>query len=123
MAVAAILDPNEGFQDSVMLLSGIPGNRVVLGVGTNIAMNPQEKKAAFGRYSQKGAEVDPVFFIMGANLNIDVDTKLTIDYAGNDFVIGLRHAFDEALSLDFGLYTPSKIYDRHRFIVGANFGF
>ncbi len=123
MAVAAILDPNEGFQDSVMLLSGMPGNRVVLGVGTNIAMNPDEKKAAFGRYSQKGADVDPVFFIMGANLNIDVDTKLTIDYAGNDFVIGLRHAFDEALSLDFGLYTPSRIYDRHRFIVGANFGF
>ncbi len=123
MAVAAVLDPNEGYQDSVMLLSGMPGNRVVLGVGTNIAMNPDEKKAAFGRYSQKGADVDPVFFIMGANLNIDVDTKLTIDYAGNDFVIGLRHAFDEALSLDFGLYTPSRVYDRHRYIVGANFGF
>ena len=123
MAVAAVLDPNEGYQDSVMLLSGMPGNRVVLGVGTNIAMNPDEKKAAFGRYSQKGADVDPVFFIMGANLNIDVDTKLTIDYAGNDFVSGLRHAFDEALSLDFGLYTPSRVYDRHRYIVGANFGF
>ncbi len=123
MAVAAILDPNEGFQDSVMLLSGMPGNRVVLGVGTNIAMSPDEKKAAFGRYSQKNAEVDPVFFILGANLNLDTDTKLTIDYAGNDFVIGLRHAFDEALSLDFGLYTPSRVYDRHRYIVGANFGF
>lgn len=123
IAVAAILDPNEGFQDSVMLLSGMPGNRVVLGVGTNIAMSPDEKKAAFGRYSQKNAEVDPVFFILGANLNLDTDTKLTIDYAGNDFVIGLRHAFDEALSLDFGLYTPSRVYDRHRYIVGANFGF
>ena len=123
MAVAAVLDPNEGYQDSVMLLTGMPGNRVVLGLGTNIAMNPDEKKASFGRYSQKSAEVDPVFFIMGASLNLDIDTKLTIDYSGNDFVLGLRHAFDEALSLDFGLYTPSRIYDRHRFIVGANFGF
>ncbi len=123
MAVAAVLDPNEGFQDSVMLLTGMPGNRVVLGLGTNIAMNPAEKKASFGRYSQSNYEVDPVFFILGANLNLDIDTKLTIDYSGNDFVIGLRHAFDEALSFDFGLYTPSRIYDRHRFIVGANFGF
>lgn len=123
MAVAAIIDPNEGYQDSVMLLSGMPGNRVVLGLGTNIAMNPDEKKAAFGRYSVKGAEVDPVFFVMGANLNIDNDTKLTIDYAGNDFVVGLRHSFDEALSLDFGFYTPNRIYDKSRYIVGANFGF
>lgn len=123
MAVAAILDPNDGYQDSVMLLSGMPGNRVVLGVGTNIAMNENERKASFGRYSEDGAEVDPIFFVMGASLNIDSDTKLTIDYAGNDFVLGMRHAFDERLSLDFGVYTPNRIYDKTRYIVGANFGF
>lgn len=123
MAVAAIIDPNEGYQDSVMLLSGMPGNRVVLGLGTNVAMDPSEKKAAFGRYSEKSAEVDPIFFVMGANLNIDADTRLTIDYAGNDFVVGLRHSFDEALSLDLGYYTPNRIYDKSRYIVGANFGF
>ena len=123
MAVAAFLDPNEEYQNSVMLLSGLPGNRVVLGLGTNIAMNENQKKASFGRYTEKGAEVDPLFFVMGASLNLDVDTQLTIDYAGNDFVVGLRHSFDEAISLDFGFYTPDRIHETSRYIVGANFGF
>ncbi len=63
MAVAAVLDTNDEFKNSVMLLSGMPGNRVVLGVGTNIAMNENEKKASYGRYTGRGqtAEVDPVF--------------------------------------------------------------
>lgn len=125
MAVAAILDTNEEFKNSVMLLSGMPGNKVVLGVGTNIAMNDTEKKASYGRYTGRGqtAEVDPLFFVMGASMNVDVDTTLTIDYAGNDFVIGLRHRFDERLSLDFGLFTPDRINKSNRYIVGANFGF
>ncbi|MDN5278969.1 MAG: hypothetical protein PWR01_2934 [Clostridiales bacterium] len=123
MAVAAIVDPNEGYKDSVMLLSGLPGNRVVLGLGTNIAMGEKEKKARYGRYNENGTEVDPVFFIMGASLNIDSDTKLTIDYAGNDFCVGLRHAFDEALTFDFGFYTPDRIHTNSRYVVGANFGF
>jgi len=123
MAVAAFFDPNEDYQNSVMLLSGLPGNRVVLGLGTNIAMNENQKKASFGRYAAKGDEVDPIFFVMGASLNLDTDTMLTIDYAGNDFVVGLRHNFDETISLDFGFYTPDRIHDNSRYIVGANFGF
>ncbi|EKD81774.1 MAG: hypothetical protein ACD_39C01647G0002 [uncultured bacterium] len=123
MAVAAFIDPNEDYQNSVMLLNGLPGNRIVLGLGTNIAMNENQKKASFGRYTEKGATVDPVFFVMGASLNIDLDTTLTMDYAGNDFVIGLRHSFDEALSLDFGFYTPDRIHETSRYVVGANFGF
>lgn len=123
MAVAAIIDPNENYKDSVMLLSGLPGNRVVLGVGTNVAMNESEKKAYFGRYNESGTEVDPLFFVMGASLNIDFDTKLTIDYTGNDFCVGVRHSFDESLSFDFGFYTPDRIHNESRYIVGANFGF
>jgi hypothetical protein len=60
---------------------------------------------------------------MGASMNIDLDTTLTIDYAGNDFVVGVRHRFDEMLSLDFGLYTPDRLHEHNRYIVGANFGF
>lgn len=123
MAVAAFIDPNEDYQNSVMLLNGLPGNRVVLGLGTNIAMNENQKKASFGRYSERGATVDPVFFVMGASLNLDPDTTLTMDYAGNDFVVGLRHRFDEALSLDFGFYTPDRVHETSRYVVGANFGF
>ncbi|PKL48793.1 MAG: hypothetical protein CVV42_08295 [Candidatus Riflebacteria bacterium HGW-Riflebacteria-2] len=123
MAVAAFIDPNEDYQNSVMLLNGLPGNRVVLGLGTNIAMNENQKKSSFGRYTEKGAAVDPVFFVMGASLNIDSDTILTMDYAGNDFVVGLRHSFDEALSFDFGFYTPDRIHETSRYVVGANFGF
>lgn len=125
MAVAAVLDNNDDYRSSVMLLSGTQGNRVVLGVGTNIAMNENEKKASFGRYTGKGmnAEIDPLFFVMGAKMNINEDTLLTVDYAGNDFVVGLRHSFDENVSLDFGLYTPDRVHDYNRYLVGANFGF
>lgn len=123
MAVAAFIDPNEDYQNSVMLLNGLPGNRVVLGLGTNIAMNENQKKASFGRYTEKGATVDPIFFVMGASLNIDRDTTLTMDYAGNDFVVGLRHSFDETLSFDFGFYTPDRVHETSRYVVGANFGF
>lgn len=123
MAVAAIIDPNDDQKDSVMLLSGLPGNKVVLGVGTNLAMSEREKNASFGRYNESGTEVDPLFFIMGATLNIDAETRLTIDYAGNDFCLGVRHAFDENLSFDFGLYTPNRVNNKSRYIVGANFGF
>jgi len=125
MAVAAVLDNNDDYRNSVMLLSGTQGNRVVLGVGTNIAMNENEKKASFGRYAGHGknAEIDPLFFIMGARMNLSVDTQLTVDYAGNDFVVGLRHKFDENVSLDFGLYTPDRVHDYNRYLVGANFGF
>lgn len=123
MAVAAIIDPNDGYKDSVMLLSGLPGNRVVLGLGTNVAMSEREKKSLYGRYDETGTEVDPVFFIMGANLNIDAETKLTIDYAGNDFCVGIRHRFDESISFDFGYLTPDRIHSKSRYIVGANFGF
>jgi hypothetical protein len=123
MAVAAIIDPNDGQKDSVMLLTGVPGNRIVLGLGTNVAMSEREKKASFGRYNESGSEVDPVFFIMGASLNIDNETKLTLDYAGNDFCIGVRHSFDESLSFDFGMFTPDRIHNSSRYVVGANFGF
>lgn len=125
MAVAAVLDNNDDYRSSVMLLSGTQGNRVVLGVGTNIAMNENEKKASFGRYAGRGvnAEIDPMFFVMGARMNLNDDTLLTVDYAGNDFVVGLRHKFDENVSLDFGLYTPDRVYDYNRYLVGANFGF
>jgi hypothetical protein len=123
MAVAAIIDPNENYKDSVMLLSGLPGNRVVLGVGTNVAMNETEKKAYFGRYNESATEVDPLFFVMGASLNIDFDTKLTIDYTGNDFCVGVRHKFDQSLSFDFGFFTPDRVNNESRYVVGANFGF
>jgi hypothetical protein len=123
MAVAAYVDPNEDCQNSVMLLNGLPGNRVVLGIGANIAMNENQKKASFGRYSDKAAAVDPVFFVMGASLNIDEETTLTMDYAGNDFVVGLRHNFDETISFDFGFYTPDRLHETSRYVVGANFGF
>jgi hypothetical protein len=123
MAVAAIVDPNDGYKDSVMLLTGMPGNKVVLGLGTNIAMTEKEKKASFGRYSKDGLEADPVFFVFGASLNIDFDTKLTLDYAGNDFCVGLRHSLDENITLDFGFLTPDRIHEESRFLLGANFGF
>ncbi len=123
MAVAAMIDPNDGYKDSIMLLSGLPGNRVVLGVGTNVAMSESEKKGRFGRYNEHGTEVDPVFFLMAASLNLDVDTKLTMDYAGNDFCIGLRHAFDETISFDFGVFTPDRLNSDYRYLAGANFGF
>jgi hypothetical protein len=123
MAVAAIIDPNDGKKDSVMLLTGMPGNRVVLGLGTNIAMNEREKIASFGRYNEQGTEVDPVFFIFGASVNIDADTKLTLDYAGNDFCVGVRHSLDESIVLDFGFLPPDRIHNESRYLIGANFGF
>lgn len=123
MAVAAFIDPNDEQNDSVMLLSGLPGNRVVLGVGANISMNDNARKSSFGRFDEKTQKVDPLFFVMGASLNLDLDTKLMIDYTGNEFCIGVRHRFDEALSLDFGLFTPDRVHDENRYLVGANFGF
>ena len=123
LAVAAIIDPNEGYKDSVMMLSGTPGNKVVLGVGANIAMNDNDKKAVFGRYDARGAEADPLFFVFGAKLNVTSDTKLTIDYAGNDFCVGVRHVFDEAITFDFGYLTPDRIHSEGRYLFGANFGF
>lgn len=123
LAVAAIIDPNEGYKDSVMMLTGTPGNKVVLGLGANIAMDDNDKKAVFGRYDTKGVEADPVFFVLGAKLNVTPDTKLTIDYAGNDFCVGARHNFDETTTLDFGYLTPDRIHSEGRYLFGVDFGF
>lgn len=123
VAMAGYIDPNDDYKHSVMIITGVPGNRLVLGLGANIATDEKQKKAAFGRYNSDCTEVDPVFFVFGADLNINDDTKLTVDYAGNDFVIGLRHAFDEALCLDFGYYTPDRLNDTSRYLFGLNFGF
>ena len=131
VAVAAVIDTTEGYKDSVMVLTGIPGNRVVVGLGANFSMNRDERFGHFGRYSEDPRspfasayqEVDALFFVFVGRLNLDRDTQLTMDYAGNEFVIGLRHAFDEQLTLDFGFYTPDRLHTRSRFLVGANFGF
>ena len=131
LAVAAVIDTTEGYKDSIMLLYGVPGNRVVIGAGANIAMNRNERFAHFGSYSDEqnspfssaDSEVDTLFFVFGAHLSLDRDTEITMDYAGNEFVIGLRHAFDENLTLDFGFYTPDRLHTNSRYLVGANFGF
>lgn len=123
IAVAAMIDPNEEYKDSVMILTGLPGNRVVLGIGANIAMNGQQKESRFGRYDEYAREAEPLFFVMGASLNIDYETSLIMDYTGNDFCIGLRHRYDDNISLDLGIMTPDRINDKIRYVIGTNFGF
>ena len=123
VAIAAVIDPTETYKDSVMLLSGAPGNRVVLGVGANIAMNPSEKWAHFGRYQSDRLGNDAMFFLLGAHVNLDPETVLTFDYTGGDLVFGVRHHFNDRLGLDFGYYTPNQINSNSRYCFGCNFGF
>ena len=123
VAMAAVIDTNEDYKHSMMLVTGIPGNKVVLGVGANFGFTDHARHAHFGRYEYEYAKVDPLFFMLGAKLNIDADTLLTMDYAGNDFVIGLRHAMTDRVALDFGYYTPDRLNGTSRYILGANFGF
>jgi len=123
VAAAAVIDTTDGWKDSVMVLTGLPGNRVVVGVGANLAMEGTEKYAHFGRYPDKFSPVDPLFFVLGANLNLDPETQLIMDYAGNDFLIGLRHHLSDALAIDFGYLAPDNLNTESRYSLGANFGF
>lgn len=123
VAAAAVIDTTEGWKESVMVLTGLPGNKVVVGLGANLAMEGTEKYAHFGRYPDKFSPVDPLFFVLGANLNIDPDTQLIMDYVGNDFLLGLRHHFNDAMALDFGYLAPDNINSESRYTLGANFGF
>jgi len=123
LALAGVIDTTVGYKDSVMLLTGVPGNRVVLGVGANIAMEATERYAHFGRYEDPKSEVDPLFFIMGADIHVDDDTDVTLDYTGNDFVLGLRHRFNEVMAADFGYFTPDRLREESRYCLGLNFGF
>ncbi|MBI3037942.1 hypothetical protein HYY75_02665, partial [bacterium] len=122
LSVAAVMDTTEGFKDSVMILSGLPGNRLVLGVGANLALEGTETEAHFGRYPSRFSEVDPLFFLLGGSINIDPDTEFTMDYAGDEFVLGLRHHFNEAMGLDFGYITPDHFQQENRYFLGMNFG-
>jgi len=123
VAAAAVIDTTEGWKESVMVLTGLPGNKIVLGLGANLAMEGTEKYAHYGRYPDRFSPADPLFFVMGANLNIDQDTQLIMDYAGNDFLLGLRHHVDDALALDFGYIAPDNLSRESRYSLGANFGF
>ncbi len=123
LAVAAIIDTTAGYKDSVMLLSGTPGNRVVLGLGANFAFDGDERHAHFGRYPDRLSPVDNLFFVFGGRLNLDQDTEVTMDYAGNDFLVGLRHRFDQNLAFDFGYFLPDRLHPSSRFSLGATFGF
>jgi hypothetical protein len=122
-AIAAVFDPTESYKDSLMLLTGTPGNRVVLGVGANIAMSQNEKWAHFGRYQSDKQGNDPLFFLMGAHMNLDPETELTFDYTGSDLVFGIRHHFSDRVGLDFGYYTPNQINSGSRYCFGCAFGF
>lgn len=123
LAVAGIIDTSPGMQETVMFLSGLPGNRVVIGAGANLGTEAGERRAHFGRYEHRFAQVDPLFFLFGAKLNLDPDTEITIDYAGMDFGLGMRHHFDERLTLDFAYISPNRVERDSRYILGANFGF
>lgn len=123
LAVAAIVDTTTGVKDSVMLLTGTPGNRVVLGLGANFALEGTERDAHFGHYPDRLSPVDNLFFVFGGRLNIDPDTEITLDYAGTDFLLGLRHRLDDRLALDFGYFLPDRLHTTSRFCLGANFGF
>ncbi len=123
LAVAAVIDTTTGVKDSVMLLTGTPGNRVVLGLGANFALEGTERDAHFGRYPDRLSPVDNLFFVFGGRLNLDPDTEITMDYAGTDFLLGLRHRLDDRLALDFGCFLPDRLHTRSRFCLGANFGF
>ncbi len=123
VAVAAVIDTTAGYKDSVMFLTGTPGNRVVLGVGANLGMDETERFSHFGRYTDSSSTVDPFFFVLGGSLNLDPDTEITLDYAGNDFMVGFRHHFEESFAVDFGYYTPDNFTRESRYCLGANFGF
>ncbi|MFZ2959325.1 MAG: hypothetical protein WA705_20755 [Candidatus Ozemobacteraceae bacterium] len=123
VALAAVIDTTPGYKSSVMLLTGVPGNRLVIGLGANLALSEGDKYANFGRYKSDVNEVEPLFFLLGGALHLDPDTDLTMDYTGNDFVIGLRHHIDERVGLDFGYYTPNRQNKESRSVIGATFGF
>ncbi|MBF0502769.1 MAG: hypothetical protein HQM09_21725 [Candidatus Riflebacteria bacterium] len=123
VAMAAVVDTTPGYKSSVMLLTGVPGNRLVVGLGANIAVNESDKLANFGQYTGNANEADPFFILLGGTLHLDPDTDLTMDYTGNDFVIGLRHHIDERVGLDFGYYTPDRLHGQSRSVIGATFGF
>ena len=125
VALAALIETTPGWKSSVMMLTGVPGNRIVVGVGANVAMQMTDTKAHFGRYDSATADaaVDPLFLLIGANIHLDPDTDLTMDYTGNDFVLGLRHHIDERVGLDFGYYTPDRQHTASRSALGLTFGF
>ncbi|HOY68263.1 MAG TPA: hypothetical protein PLP29_15385 [Candidatus Ozemobacteraceae bacterium] len=123
VTAAAIIDTTEGWNESVMLLTGLPGNKVVVGLGANLSLEGSDRYAHFGRYPDRFSPVDPLFFVMGATLNIDPETQLIMDYAGNDFLLGLRHHLNDALALDFGYLAPDNLTRESRYTLGANFGF
>ncbi|HEY9071869.1 MAG TPA: hypothetical protein VIV61_16540 [Candidatus Ozemobacteraceae bacterium] len=123
VTAAAIIDTTEGWNESVMLLTGLPGNKVVVGLGANLSLEGNDRYAHFGRYPDRFSPVDPLFFVMGATLNIDPETQLIMDYAGNDFLLGLRHHLNDALALDFGYLAPDNLTRESRYSLGANFGF
>ncbi len=123
VALAGIFDTTPNYKNSVMLLSGVPGNRVVLGVGANLSTENNERFAHFGRYRDRLSPVDPLFFLLGASVNLDPETEITMDYAGNDFLLGLRHNFNDRVGLDFGYFTPDRLSQESRFSFGVQFGF
>jgi len=123
VAAAAVMDTTPGYKSSVMLISGTPGNHVVLGLGANLSWTDGDKWAHFGRYPDRLSPVEPLFFLLGASVNLDPETEITMDYAGNDFVLGLRHSFNDRVGLDFGYYTPDRLSQESRYCFGVNFGF
>ena len=125
VALAALIETTPGWKSSVMMLTGVPGNRIVVGVGANVATEMTDHKAHFGRYDSDGADanVDPLFLVVGANIHLDPETDLTMDYTGNDFVLGLRHHIDERVGVDFGYYTPDRQHSEYRSALGVTFGF
>lgn len=123
VALAGIFDGNDNYKSSLMLLSGVAGNKAVLGIGANVSLSGDQRYAHFGRYENRDAQVDPLFFVLGAGINLDPETVVTVDYAGNDFVVGLRHNLSERMTVDFGYYTPDRLNRSSRYLIGANFGF
>lgn len=123
VALAALIETTPGWKSSVMMLTGVPGNRIVVGVGANVATEMTDSKAHFGRYASADANVDTFFLVIGANIHLDPDTDMTMDYTGNEFVLGLRHHLDERVGVDFGYYTPDRLHSESRSALGVTFGF
>jgi len=125
IAVGLLMDSNSFFQHTAYGILGSPENSVYLGMGMNFG-NGSAGKAVLGNYSRVKRDMEPVFFLAGARMDLShyyPSLEAIVEFNGDTMSIGAGLIPETNWDIQLDYMTSGDLFTEERIVlsVGTRF--
>ena len=125
LAAGILMDSNSDYQHTAYGILGSPENAVYLGLGLNFG-NGSARRAILGNYSRIKGEMEPVFFLAGARMDLSryyPSLEAVVEFNGDTMSIGAGFIPETNWDIQVDYMTSGDLFTEDRFVlsVGTRF--